>query len=197
MKEYKLPYESFVAGYMAPKRLCDDIVKYYKDNKKKQYVGTVATFEVLKDVKESTDIMIQPEDTFKPFGEYRHHLQKCIEEYQKKYTSIGMYARFNIAQPYLIQHYPKGGGFKIWHFENAGYPQIVKRKLVFMTYLNDAPNAGTEFKYQKLTTPCKKGLTLIWPAEFTHTHRGVISKTHKKTIITGWFEVIWQQKYEI
>ena len=197
MKEYKLPYESFVAGYMAPKRLCDDIVKYYKDNKEKRYVGTVATFEVVKDVKESTDIMIQPEDTFEPFGEYRHHLQKCIEEYQKKYTSIGMYARFNIAQPYLIQHYPKGGGFKIWHFENAGYPQIVKRKLVFMTYLNDAPNAGTEFKYQKLTTPCKKGLTLIWPAEFTHTHRGVISKTHKKTIITGWFEVIWQQKYEI
>ncbi len=197
MKEYKLPYESFVAGYMAPKRLCDDIVKYYKDNKEKRYVGTVATFEVVKDVKESTDIMIQPEDTFEPFGEYRHHLQKCIEEYQKKYTSIGMYARFNIAQPYLIQHYPKGGGFKIWHFENAGYPQIIKRKLVFMTYLNDAPNAGTEFKYQKLTTPCKKGLTLIWPAEFTHTHRGVISKTHKKTIITGWFEVIWQQKYEI
>ena len=157
----------------------------------------MATFEVVKDVKESTDIMIQPEDTFEPFGEYRHHLQKCIEEYQKKYTSIGMYARFNIAQPYLIQHYPKGGGFKIWHFENAGYPQIIKRKLVFMTYLNDAPNAGTEFKYQKLTTPCKKGLTLIWPAEFTHTHRGVISKTHKKTIITGWFEVIWQQKYEI
>jgi len=197
MKEYKLPYESFVAGYMAPKRLCDDIVKYYKDNKEKRYVGTVATFEVVKDVKESTNIMIQPEDTFEPFGEYRHHLQKCIEEYQKKYTSIGMYARFNIAQPYLIQHYPKGGGFKIWHFENAGYPQIIKRKLVFMTYLNDAPNAGTEFKYQKLTTPCKKGLTLIWPAEFTHTHRGVISKTHKKTIITGWFEVIWQQKYEI
>ena len=113
MKEYKLPYESFVAGYMAPKRLCDDIVKYYKDNKEKRYVGTVATFEVVKDVKESTDIMIQPEDTFEPFGEYRHHLQKCIEEYQKKYTSIGMYARFNIAQPYLIQHYPKGGGFKI------------------------------------------------------------------------------------
>ena len=197
MKEYKLPFENFVAGYMAPKKLCDDIIRYYKDNKEKQYVGTVATFQVLKDVKESTDIMIQPEDTFKPFDEYRKHLQQCIEEYQKKYTSVGMYARFNIAQPYLIQHYPKGGGFKTWHFENAGYPQIIKRKLVFMTYLNDAPNAGTEFKYQKLITPCKKGLTLIWPAEFTHTHRGVVSDTHEKTIITGWFEVIWQQKYNI
>lgn len=197
MKEYKLPFESFVAGYMAPKKLCDDIVKYYKDNKNKQYVGTVSTFQVLKNVKESTDIMIRPEDTFKPFDEYRKHLQQCIEEYQKKYTSVGMYAKFNIAQPYLIQHYPKGGGFKTWHFENAGYPQIIKRKIVFMTYLNNAPNAGTQFKYQKLTTPCKKGLTLIWPAEFTHTHRGVISDTHEKTIITGWFEVIWQQKYSI
>jgi uncharacterized phiE125 gp8 family phage protein len=31
MKEYKLPFESFVAGWMAPKKLCDDIVKYYDD----------------------------------------------------------------------------------------------------------------------------------------------------------------------
>jgi len=197
MKEYKLPFESFVAGWMAPKKLCDDIVKYYNDNQKKQYTGTVATFQVLKDVKDSIDIMIQPEDNFEPFDRYRQHLQNCVEEYQKKYDAVKMYTKFNIAQPYLIQKYPKSGGFKIWHFENSGYPQIIKRKLVFMTYLNNVPNAGTDFKYQKLRTPCKKGLTLIWPAEFTHTHKGVISHTHEKIVITGWFEVIWQQKYEI
>ena len=36
-----------------------------------------------------------------------------------------------------------------------------------MTYLNDVPDGGTHFKYQELTAPAKKGLTLIWPTDFT------------------------------
>ena len=41
-------------------------------------------------------------------------------------------------------------------------------------------------KRTKVETEGKKGLTLIWPADWTHTHRGVISQTKEKTIITGW-----------
>ena len=55
-----------------------------------------------------------------------------------------------------------------------------------MTYLNDVPDAGTHFKYQDLTTPAEKGLTLIWPTDFTHPHKGQITKHHEKYIITGW-----------
>ena len=62
--------------------------------------------------------------------------------------------------------------------------------LVFMTYLNDVLDGGTEFKYQKLITKAKKGLTLIWPSDFTHTHKGQISNTSEKYIITGWFSYI-------
>ena len=57
-----------------------------------------------------------------------------------------------------------------------------------MTYLNDVKDGGTEFKYQNLTTPAKKGLTLIWPVYWTHTHRGQISNTQTKYITTGWFD---------
>ena len=56
-----------------------------------------------------------------------------------------------------------------------------------MTYLNDVEDGGTEFYYQKLKTKAKKGLTLIWPTDFTHTHRGIVSKTKEKYIVTGWF----------
>ena len=58
-----------------------------------------------------------------------------------------------------------------------------KRDMWISTVFNLHPN----FKYQKLTTPAEKGLTLIWPTDFTHTHRGQISDTHEKYIITGWF----------
>ena len=55
-----------------------------------------------------------------------------------------------------------------------------------MTYLNNVPDAGTHFKYQHIKTPAEKGLTLIWPSDFTHTHKGEISKKEEKYIITGW-----------
>ena len=56
-----------------------------------------------------------------------------------------------------------------------------------MTYLDTLDNAGTEFYHQKLTTPCEKGLTLIWPAGWTHMHRGVTNTVGDKSIITGWY----------
>jgi hypothetical protein len=55
-----------------------------------------------------------------------------------------------------------------------------------MTYLNDVKNGGTEFKYQNLKTEAKEGLTLIWPSDFTHVHRGIIAN-EIKYVITGWY----------
>ena len=60
-----------------------------------------------------------------------------------------------------------------------------------MTYLNDVTEGGeTEWYYQKLKIKPKKGLTVIWPADWTYQHRGIPSKTHHKYIITGWFSFI-------
>ena len=64
------------------------------------------------------------------------------------------------------------------------------RVLAFMTYLNTVEEAGTEFKFQNFKATAKKGKTLIWPTDFTHTHRGVISLSKEKYIITGWLSFI-------
>ena len=57
-----------------------------------------------------------------------------------------------------------------------------------MTYLNDVTDGGeTDFFYQRIKIPPKKGLTVIWPADWTYTHRGIPSKTQDKFIVTGWF----------
>ena len=48
-----------------------------------------------------------------------------------------------------------------------------------MTYLNDVPDGGTHFKYQDLTAPAEKGLTLMWPTDFSHTHKGQITQKHE------------------
>ena len=51
-------------------------------------------------------------------------------------------------------------------------------------------NGGTEFKNFNLTTPAKKGLTLIWPTDWPWVHKGQISHTQEKDIITGWYSYI-------
>ena len=90
----------------------------------------------------------------------------------------------NINEGFNIQHYKPGEGYHAWHTERTASKQ--NREYVFMTYLNDVPDGGTEFYYQEITAEAKKGKTLIWPAHYTHIHRGQISKTSEKYIATGW-----------
>ena len=57
-----------------------------------------------------------------------------------------------------------------------------------MTYLNTVREGGsTYFNHYDLEIQPQKGLTLIWPADWTHTHRGLVSQTKEKYIITGWY----------
>ena len=56
-----------------------------------------------------------------------------------------------------------------------------------MTYLNNVEEGGsTYFSHYDLEIIPKKGVTLIWPAEWTHAHRGNELKSGIKYIITGW-----------
>jgi len=190
MKEYKLPLDSFIGGWFIDKTVCDNLVKYFKNTpnkfKSKGYVFNYGRNMINKKVKDSLDLPISSKQLSPLFKNYRDKLQDCLEKYLSRYPESNELERFNINDDYNIQYYKPKGGFKKWHCERGGLLDV-KRILVFMTFLNDAPDGGTMFKYQKLTIPAKKGLTLIWPTDFTHTHKGQISKTHEKYIITGWY----------
>lgn len=175
---------NFIEEYYIDEKLCDSIIDYFHSNK--CFQGEIGG-KVQLNVKNSKDIPIQPDDNFYPFGDYRNYLQSFLDQYTEKYDMLKGYARFNINTTYNIQYYEPGGGVYDWHNERMGIPHS-NRVLVFMTYLNDVEDGGTEFKYYNLTTKAKKGLTLLWPPDFTHTHRGQISNTSIKYIVTGWFE---------
>ena len=60
-----------------------------------------------------------------------------------------------------------------------------------MTYLNDVVDGGeTEWYYQNIKIKPVKGLTVIWPTDWTYTHRGLTSPTQTKYIATGWFNFL-------
>ena len=58
-----------------------------------------------------------------------------------------------------------------------------------MTYLNDVSSedgGSTIFTHYGLEFQPRKGQTLIWPAEWTHAHKGSVLTNNSKYIITGW-----------
>jgi len=97
-----------------------------------------------------------------------------------------------VKEPFIFKRYKPGQGYKCWHCERASAQSVASdRHLVFMTYLNDVTDAGqTEFKIQKRKVDARKGKTLIWPVDWTHTHRGIVSPTQLKYIVGGWFSYL-------
>lgn len=126
------------------------------------------------------------------YKDYTDQLQECCNEYIKKFPFCNIYSPWEISEFINIQKYDPAQSFSTFHTERIGPTGIQSsRHLVFMTYLNDISTGGeTEFPQQnKIVTP-KKGLTLIWPADWTHTHRGLPAPKETKYIVTGWFNYI-------
>ena len=61
--------------------------------------------------------------------------------------------------------------------------------MVVIIYLNDGYGGGeTEFLYQSLRIEPKMGKVIIFPAGWTHTHRGNPPIGGNKYILTSWVE---------
>ena len=192
LEEHNFPMESFIGGYYISVEICDGLINYYNDNSIDTTLGTIADgsgVHVDPGIKDSIDLAVNPHETNSSVSAYLSALGSVLSEYQKKYTQLNRMNRFTLTQNWNIQYYKPGAGYKDWHCERA-YNN--NRLLAWMTYLNDVPNGGREFLYQQITTPAKKGLTLFWPTDWTHTHRGQISGDHEKYIATGWMNFIDQ-----
>jgi hypothetical protein len=115
-------------------------------------------------------------------------LQNCFDDYVDEFDILKDY---NLRCTTLkMQKTEPGAGYHVWHSEQ-GPDADASRCLVYSAYLNTIEEAGeTEFLYQKLRVAPKENTVIIWPAAFTHTHRGnVVHGDKSKYIITGWFYI--------
>ena len=178
--------DNFIQGTYLEDDVLDWLLQYY-DKYENLRVEGASEIGVNKTIKDSKDIILNNLQC--PMRiRYQHYLHKSLLHYIKKYPYSNYYAAFGYAEHPQIQHYAPGGGFHSWHTERTGPDlPVVSRHLVYMTYLNDVNDAGeTEFLHQNIKVKPEKGLTLIWPSDWTFTHRGIPSPTEDKYIITGW-----------
>lgn len=189
-------FSKFIAGDYIKKKTCDDLIKFFDKSNNKE-PGNVYKEKgekvVDKKVKDSIDLTIFNDEDV-AVQNYLDQLKIVCNKYKKKYTYSDKHQNpWGVVEPINIQKYKKNGGFKVFHSEKDGSPITSKRHLVFMTYLNDVEDGGTEFLHYGIKTKAQKGLTLIWPTDFTHQHRGIVSHTKEKYIVTGWYNFIDDQ----
>lgn len=118
---------------------------------------------------------------------------KAYKEYVEKYSILTDVEKHGMVS-IRLQRTDVGGGYHRWHCEHAA--SVVSRRLIaWILYLNDVEEGGeTEFLYQRKRVSSKTGRLLMFPAGFTHTHRGNPPLSNEKYILTGWLEYLGSAK---
>ena len=110
-------------------------------------------------------------------------LNECYDHYKKEYNidfSV-MSNNFKMHRAVPTQ------GYHVWHSEHS--QKNPERVAVWMICINAAEEGGeTEFLMQSKRVKLEKGCILIWPAGYTHKHRGNPPLKGEKYYITGWFD---------
>jgi hypothetical protein len=116
-------------------------------------------------------------------------LQACYDDYANKYSALKANGDIK-ATVFKMQRTSSGGGYHVWHGEQ-GSGDSARRVLTYMLYLNSmSPEEGaeTEFLYQRKRIPPVENTMVLWPAAYTHAHRGnPVLGDRAKYIVTGWF----------
>ena len=181
---------NFIGSWEMEASICDQIIIYYDQHKEKQRKGATGQGTINLETKDRSDISISPQELNlkgnEIFNNYFAHLFEFYRDYNKQWPFLASIISKLEIGCFNIGKYSPGQHFQKIHTERASLGSL-HRLLAFMTYLNDVEDGGsTFFSHYDLDIKPQKGLTIIWPAEWTHAHKGNIINRGSKYIITGW-----------
>lgn len=183
---------NFIGIFQIDTNLCDKIIDFFNKNQSLQSKGEIIN-GVDETKKKSVDIAVNPKDLSKPDYQYLKiyfdHLFNCYSKYRTQWPFLNeVFEKVDIGS-FNIQMYPPGGHFSKLHSERTSI-KTLHRLFAFMTYLNDDFEDGeTLFEHYSFSVKPEIGKTLIWPAEWTHAHKGNVVNNGSKYIITGWLNI--------
>lgn len=178
-----------------PPGVCNRWIKYFEETMSKSSVhfddnvldGT-EQFSTGSAGRKDLSVLFSNVSSVRDCNEVNQYLQACLESYLTEFSyqrTVPM-----ISTDIKLQKTEEGGGYHVWHYESGSY-HTAFRELVWMIYLNDVTEEDsggeTEFFYQKRRIKPTTGTVVIWPAAFTHLHRGNMLLKGTKYIMTGWY----------
>ena len=199
IRQMKEEYNDFIGIYdeSVPVELCNEFVNNYEVAKKNRTIIDMSK-------ENETGMMEKPSEPLQrkdevvyvtpilstiyprpPVLSYFEILKECFHRYVERYSIVFHGVTYN--DVFKIHKVRKSEGYHEWHYERSD-PAGLERLLAYMTYLEVPEKGGeTEFLHQALRIEPIVGRTLIWPAGFTHMHRGLMPLEGEKMYITGWF----------
>jgi hypothetical protein len=173
------------------KEQCEDLINIFEENNKYQVEGLIGN-GINKSVKESTDFHFDDDNlkiVQRIYGErIPDMLDAMLVEMYKYMDQFPIFEMTTVSiDSFNLQKYEPGQGFHKWHYESTT-DKI--RLFVWMIYLNDVPDGGTQFMMQERTVKAEQGKLLFFPADWTYTHKGEVSNTTTKYILTGWISLV-------
>tara|TARA_R100001244_G_scaffold78967_1_gene62249 strand:+ start:2274 stop:2852 length:579 start_codon:yes stop_codon:yes gene_type:complete len=174
------------------KEFCDSFIEYFKILEDLKYVHQRNNYKT-KDM--TVDIIVEKyyNSSFPLNANLGNFLKKmfdnCYIHYRNKYPILNELHSHSIRNV-LLQKTKPGEGYFHWHCEKD-HTTNKDRVCAFTLYLNDVEEGGeTAFLYQDLKIKPEQGKLLIWPAQYTHTHKGNSPISNNKYILTGWIEYV-------
>ena len=142
---------------------------------------------IIKEYLDSSNFFLDNSQTTKIISK---SLRKYVNVYTNQYPELNEKVRsWSTFDYYNVQRYkPQEGYFKA-HCEAVDIKSS-SRILVWMFYLNSVENGGTLFPQYEIGIRAIQGRLVIWPAYWTHLHKGQISQSQTKYITTGWYNLI-------
>ena len=179
-------YKEFIGVYKnrLPQANCDKIIEtfnrsmrpFYEDKQFSE--GSAGRFDTAFDLN-----LLMFDDEEQQIHIVREFLNQAFAEYGTVFSGAQVPQWYTTLK---MQKTPPGGGYHVWHCENNG-AESANRCLVWIMYLNDVHEGGeTEFLYQSQRIQPTAGTIVVWPAGFTHMHRGNPPLSEDKYILTGW-----------
>jgi hypothetical protein len=181
--------DNFVVRYRGAfsRKECADLVQYidYLDNNNLLFYDTEKLHQVdNKTINVNNGFNLDVTAASRISQQILPNMKICIDEYVNMFSLLQT-SEFAVYDCKL-KKIPPGGGFHSWHYENGSYISA-PRSFVIQVYLNDEFDGGeTEFLYQNLREEAVTGDVIIFPAGFTHTHRGNPPIGGTKYIATTW-----------
>ena len=132
-------------------KLCNEIIKFFEENKSMQRIGITTTGYAPK-LKKTTDMVIQPSDLknkkYSLFNSYFNLLKDCFLDYRNQYPFLKhkFFSRTHIGN-FNVQKYNPGDRFSHLYSERVSLDSL-HRLFAWMTYLNNVDDGGTtNFEY--------------------------------------------------
>ncbi len=170
-----------------PDHLCNEIISFFECSQLKlegRVIDASGNHVVNTKAKISMDLDLSGEAGMG--SDVDHELYRLVGRAFNTYVDMfGVLKAFSVYDTgYFMTRYLKGEGFYDWHID-AGNDATINRLFSCLIYLNTVKEGGeTEFFYQKVSVKPTKGRLILFPAAWTHLHKGSVPVSEDKYILT-------------